>query len=225
MPLRIRDDRRPRAAVPATGATSLGGRSPLNHHRTRWLAVAAPWLVVLAPAVDAQVSTATKAAQGVQAGTLVIEPKAELYGTTYRLVNIMTCIGNASDPRAYGVKTCETAIGMEPAPIPSKSLPQEETTVPLLDGTLKASPSAPVNNPVVTLYTVAGSPSRLAGDGMNIVSWKNTGPHPVVIGYTVGEHNTTNQHQGVKADTLSPGFEGAPASSYPFAHAKYALCL
>lgn len=396
MPLRIRDDRRLRAAVPATSATSLGGRSRLNHHRTRWLAVAAPWLVVLASAVDAQVSTATKAAQGVQAGTLVIEPKAELYGTTYRLANVMTCVGNASDPKAYGVKwsgldgrathtsipiggqvhvtvastgkkgfgslqgqrvnyvlkssgvtlaiemprttqpgpTCETAIGMEPAPIPSKSLPQEETTVPLLDGTLRASPSAPVNNPVVTLYTVAGSPSRLevagvpthwqvttsptppaanalawkavtidgwgliravtvsltkegkqtlylylknavgvstgapvevtyvdmrpctftwnrwsgpinkygststtesftiargsnkgfAGDGMNIGSWKNTGPHPVVIGYTVGEHNTTNQHQGVKADTLPPGFEGSHASSYPFAHAKYANC-
>lgn len=396
MPLRIRDDRRPRAAVPATGATSVGGRSPLNHHRTLWLAVAAPWLVVLTPAVDAQVSTATKAAQGVQAGTLVIEPRAELYGTTYRLANVMTCVGNASDPKAYGVKwsgldgrathtsipiggqvhvtvastgkkgfgslqgqrvnyvlkssgltlpidmprtkqpgpTCETAIGMEPAPVPSKSLPQEETTVPLLDGTLKASPSVPVNNPVVTLYTVASSPLRLevagvpthwqvttspnppaantlfwypvtidgwgliravnvslikqgkqtlylylknalgvsagapvevtfvdtrpctftwkrwsgpifqsgsttttetisvargsskgfAGDGMNIGSWKNTGPHPVVIGYTVGEHNTTNQHQGVKADTLPPGFEGAHASYYPFAHAKYANC-
>ena len=39
-----------------------------------------------------------------QAGTLTIEVRAELYGTTYRLRNVQTCVGNKSDPKAYGIK-------------------------------------------------------------------------------------------------------------------------
>lgn len=389
-------DRRPAPACAAWQEDALGERLCFKRSLAALPVVVASCLALVTPALGAQVSAAPKVAQGIQAGTLVIEPRAELYGTMYRLFNIMTCVGSASDPKAYGVKwsgldgrathtsvpmgapvyvtvastgkkgfgslqgqrvnyvlkssgltlavemprtnqpgpTCETAIGMEPAPIPSKSLPQEETAVPALDGTLRASPSAPVNNPVVTLYTVAGSPSRLevsgvpthwqvttsslppganasgwkpvtidgwgliravpvslttegkqtlylylknslgvspgaavevtfvdtrpctftwtrwdgpkfqggsksttetitvprssnkgfAGDGMNISGWKNTGPHLVVIGYTVGEFNTTNQHQGVRSDSLPPGTEGSPSTSYPFGHAKYATC-
>lgn len=39
-----------------------------------------------------------------QAGTLTIEVHTELYGTTYFLRNVQTCVGNKSDPKAYGIK-------------------------------------------------------------------------------------------------------------------------
>ncbi|MCC6770953.1 MAG: hypothetical protein IT360_07050 [Gemmatimonadaceae bacterium] len=344
----------------------------------------------------AQQAPVPKGATGTQAGTLVVEPQAELHGAMYRLGNVMTCVGNASDPKAYGVKwtgldfkathlgvpmgaqvyvtvastgkkgfgnlqgarvnyvlkssglslvvpmartsqpgpTCETPVGSEPAPIPSKAMPQEETSAPLLDGMLKVLPSATVTSPIVTFYTTAGSPHFLdvagvpthwrftsstsppsassfgwssanivgwgriaamtvsltndgkqtlylylknaagvspgypvevtyldmrpctfslrswngssifassssttntysvarssnkgfAGDGMNVSRWTNTGPHTVVIGYTVGDYNTTSQQAGVKADTLPPGAERGPATTYEFGHVKHATC-
>lgn len=207
---------------------------------------------------------------GVQAGTLVIEPKAELYGTMYRLPNVQTCVGNTSDPKAYGVKwtgldgrvthtgvplgsqvyvtvastgkkgfgnlqgqrinyvlkssgltlavemphssqpgpTCETAIGMEPAPIPSKAMPQEETTVPLLDGTLKVLPGAVVNSPTVTLYTATGSPHYLEVAGVP-THWRVTTSATPPAATSGGWSTVTIQGWGrINAATIALTVEG-----------------
>jgi hypothetical protein len=61
---------------------------------------------------------------------------------------------------------CQTAIGAEPVPPPTKVLPVPDTTVPALVRTLKTAPGPVSPSLLVQLYTDASSPNFLTVSGV-----------------------------------------------------------